>query len=446
MAAIDVREEIEHAPVGRYHVWLAWLVGLIVFFEGYDTFNAAYVIHYVRGPWQLSPSQSGFLVSSALIGFMLGALIQGKMSDRYGRRTTLIGALWIATLFSFATAILARSFFVFCALRLLTGIGLGTLLPVSVAYLNEFAPHRLKHRFATWGWGLGFSTGGIAASVVGVFLTPSLGWPILYYFASLSAVIAVTCHRSLPESPQFLAVRGRHAGIAGILSRVNPAQASRYHDPEAQFVIQEPGYHAGSLRRLFSPEYRRTTLAVWSAAFFVLFSIYGLTGWVPTVMMQRGETFAVSFGFGALLLGMNFFGTMACGTVIDRAGKAHWAMAAWWSAGALSVAALGFINLHAVNMVALAAAGFFILGGQGALNNTTASWYETEVRGTALGWMLGMGRLGGILGPVISGAIQEVYPGAHALFVAIALSALAGAVSVSLAGPRRASTGSATTA
>ena len=349
----------------------------------------------------------------------------------------MLAALWVATVCSLLTASSARSFLGFCSFRLLTGVGLGALLPVSVAYLNEFAPHRLAQRFATWGWGLGFSAGGVAASVVGVFLTPSLGWPILYYVASLSGVLAAVCHWALPESPQFLAVRGRTEGIADILARLNKAAAGRYRSPGVTFMMPEPGQSAGSLRLLLSARYRRTTIAVWSAAFCVLFSIYGLTGWVPTAMMQRGESFAASFAFGALVLAMNFFGTLACGTVIDRVGRAKWAMAGWWTAGALSVAVLGFVDAHGVNIASLAAAGFFVLGGQGALNNTTAAWYETEVRGTALGWMLGIGRLGGILGPVFTGWIQEAYPGAHALFVAIALAALGGAVAISQAGPHR---------
>lgn len=83
---------------------------MAVFFDGYDTFNPAYVIHYVMQPWHLLPSQAGFLVSSGLIGFMIGSLAQGKFSDRYGRRATLLAALWIATIFSFATAVFARSF------------------------------------------------------------------------------------------------------------------------------------------------------------------------------------------------------------------------------------------------------------------------------------------------------------------------------------------------
>lgn len=153
---IDVREEIATAPLGRYHGLVGVLIGLAVFFDGYDTFNAAYVIHYVMKPWHLAPSQAGFLVSSGLIGFMIGSLVQGKFSDRYGRRATLIGALWIATIFSLATATLANSFVTFCSLRLLTGLGLGALLPVGVTYMNEYSPRRFRNMFALWGWALGF--------------------------------------------------------------------------------------------------------------------------------------------------------------------------------------------------------------------------------------------------------------------------------------------------
>src|SRR5579864_6550590 len=120
---IDVREEIASAPIGGYHRFLALLIGMVVFFDGYDTFNPAYVIHYVAKPWHLAPGRAGWLVSSGLIGFMVGSVLQGKLSDRYGRRATLLGALWIVTVFSFATAALGYSFYSFCGFRLLTGLG-----------------------------------------------------------------------------------------------------------------------------------------------------------------------------------------------------------------------------------------------------------------------------------------------------------------------------------
>lgn len=427
---IDVREEIATAPLGRYHALIGILIGLAVFFDGYDTFNSAYVIHYVMRPWHLAPSQAGFLVSSGLIGFMIGSLVQGKFSDRYGRRATLIGALWIATLFSFATATLANSFLTFCVLRLLTGLGLGALLPVGVTYMNEYSPRRLRNMFALWGWAFGFGAGGVVASMIGIYLTPTLGWQALYYAASLSIILAIVCHVALPESLQYMAMRGHTKEIASVLARVNPAHSALYLANEAQFQFPEPSDQIASVSLLLSPHYRRRTIAVWTSAFCVLFGIFGLTGWVPTVMIQRGETFAASFGFGALIQGMAFVGSLLCGSIADRSHKPRIAMAIWWLGGAISLATLALINHHILNFVCVGMAGFCILGGQNVLNNFTASIYDTEVRGTGVGMMLGVGRLGGILGPYTTGLIQQATPGSIGLFTAIAVAVLLGAVAI----------------
>jgi MFS family permease len=433
---IDVRAEIANAPIGPYHRFLASLIGAVVFFDGYDTFNPAYVIHYVAKPWHLAPSQAGLLVSSGLIGFMIGALLQGKFSDRYGRRATLLGALWVATIFSFATAAFANSFLSFCGLRLLTGLGLGTLLPLGVTYVNEYAPRRLANTFSIWGWALGWAAGGIVAAAIGIYLTPSLGWQALYYAASLSIVLVLICHVTLPESLQFSAMRGNWQGIAEILCRLNPSQTSRYTAPGEIFTFPEPSDRPASVSLLLSPRYRRTSLSVWLSAFFILFAIFGLSGWIPTAMMQRGEGFATSFSFGALIQAMAFVGSLLCGHLADRGGKDREAMAVWWLGGAVSVGILVLVNMHVLNVICVGAAGFCILGGQNVLNNFTAASYDTEVRGTGVGMMLGVGRAGGILGPFITGLLQQHTPGTTGLFLAISAASLVGAIAIMFAIPR----------
>jgi AAHS family 4-hydroxybenzoate transporter-like MFS transporter len=433
---IDVREEIANAPVGRYHRFLALLIGMVVFFDGYDTFNPAYVIHYVMKPWHLSAGLAGWLVSSGLIGFMIGSLRQGKFSDRYGRRATLLVALWIVTIFSFATATLGRSFYTFCGLRFLTGLGMGALLPLGVTYVNEYAPRRMANTFSIWGWALGWATGGIVAAAIGVYLTPVFGWEALYYAASLSIVLVLVCHAALPESLQFSAMRGNWQGITQVLCRLNPSQAARYTAPGEKFMFPEPSDRPASVSLLLSPRYRRTTLSVWVSAFFILFGIWGLSGWVPTAMMQRGEGFAASFSFGALIQAMAFIGSLLCGYIADRGGKDRLAMATWWFGGAISVGMLVLFNIHVLNIICVGAAGFCILGGQNVLNNFTAASYDTEVRGTAVGMMLGVGRAGGILGPFITGLLQQHTPGTAGLFVAIGAASLIGGIAIVFSSPR----------
>jgi len=299
-------------------------------------FNAAYVIHYVMKPWHLAPSQAGLLLSSGTIGTMIGALIQGKFSDRFGRRATLLAALWSNTIFSFATAVFAHSFLTFFALRVATGIGVGALLPVGVTYMNEYSPRRFLNTFSLWGWALGFSAGGVAASAVGIFLTPILGWQALFYAASLSVVLALVCHVVLPESLQYAAMRGRMQDIAKILGRLNPANSARYNSPGAEFIFPEPNDQLASVSLLLSPRYRRVTLALWAASFCVLFAVVDLNGWVPSVMIQRGETFATGFAFGALVQVMGFIGSLVCGYISDRYHSARQAMAVWLLGGALA--------------------------------------------------------------------------------------------------------------
>src|ERR1700690_1584899 len=107
---VDIHQEPEGAAVPPLHMTLGVLITLITLFDGYDTFNPAYVIQYVRQPWGLLPSQAGFLVSSGLIGFLFGAMGHGMVADRYGRRKTLLAGLWIVNILTLLTAIFATSF------------------------------------------------------------------------------------------------------------------------------------------------------------------------------------------------------------------------------------------------------------------------------------------------------------------------------------------------
>src|SRR5437016_3913719 len=226
--AIDVHEELAEAKVSGFHVWLGLIMGLLTLFDGYDTFNPAYVIHYVVGPWGLKGGQAGLLISSGLVGFLVGAAVHGIIADRFGRRGTLLGGLWITSIFTLLTALLADSFVSFCVLRLLTGLGLGVLLPLATTYINELAPRRIANTFALWGVGLGWAAGGTLAGVVGVFATPTLGWQSLYWIGSLSFLLLPFMHWMLPESPKFLAIQGRASEIREMLAKLRPERADIY--------------------------------------------------------------------------------------------------------------------------------------------------------------------------------------------------------------------------
>lgn len=429
---LDVHEELAEARIGPLHRSLGIMVALMTLFDGYDTFNPAYVIHYVAGPWGLTPGQSGFLVSSGLVGFLIGAAGHGPLADRFGRRGALLAGLWLVNLFTPLTPVLGQSFAPFCLVRVLTGVGLGTLLPLAATYVNELAPRRVSNAFSLWGVALGWSVGGTLAGLVGVFLTPRFGWPVLYWAGSLSIPLTLVLHAILPESPRYLAARGRTESLRALLSRLRPERAALY--ATAELRLPQVRSVGNTLAALLTPRYRRTSLTIWLTAFLSLFCIFGLTGWIPTVMMRRGETFAVSFGFGALMQVTSFLGGLALAVLVDRAPRrAPVLLAAWWGLGGVAVLALVAFDGHVVDIVAVAGAGFLIIGAQHVLNNVTAAAYETPVRASAVGMELGVGRVGAILGPFAAGLVQGGTGGPGAVFWMIGGASLAaGAAAASL--------------
>jgi MFS transporter, AAHS family, 4-hydroxybenzoate transporter len=435
-ARLDVHEELAEAKVGPLHRSLGALIALMTVFDGYDTFNPAYVIHYVARPWGLSPGQAGFLISSGLIGFLVGAAGHGMVADRLGRRGTLLAGLWIVNVFTVLTPLLGHGFAAFCGLRILTGVGLGTLLPLAATYINELAPRRVSNAFSLWGVALGWSVGGTLAGLVGVFLTPRFGWEALYWVGALSVPLTFLMQWKLPESPKFLAASGQIEELKWLLTWLRPERAAIYAD--AGLRLPQAPEVGNPVAALLTPRYRRASLTIWVTSFLSLFCIYGLTGWIPTVMMGRGETFAASFGFGALLQIMSFVGGLVLAMLADRREAASTGLlAAWWGLGGLSVLTLIFFGGHAVNLACVAAAGFLIVGAQHVLNNFTAGTYDTTVRASGVGMELGVGRAGAILGPFVAGLLQGATGGPDAMFWTIGGAALVASAAIASLGVRR---------
>lgn len=433
---IDVRAELDEAPLGRFHWFLVALVFVAIFFDGYDILAPSYVIHFVGKAWGLSPSEQGFLVSAGLIGVAIGAVSHGVIADRVGRRPTLIGGLLISGVFSLVTALMANSFGSFVTLRLVTGLGLGVVMPLGTAYINEYLPNASRFRLATLA-AAGFSLGGVGASVIGILFSQQHGWQVLFYVGSAAAVVGLLFIAVFPESSEYLVAHGRAAEAAQLLARLRPDRAERYRD--ARFAEIRPAGRRSRgdwlipLRRPFLV----STIALWISSFLLLFVNYGLSAWTPNLMVARGDGFALGFGFGAALHSVPFVGGIVCAYVADRWLGRRGGLALWCALGALVTLSMVVTYQPILNIIAIAAAGFFLIGGQFMLNNTCAMTYPVFARGTGLGYMLGVGRFGAILGPYIGGALLGAFGTPDVLFIAAAAAgALTMACAVFITGSR----------
>lgn len=414
--SLDLQHAIEEMPLGRQHGLIVTLLALATLFDGYNVYVPAYVIPYALGAWRLSPSAAGLLVSSGLIGFMLGSLANGALADRIGRKPVLVGSLLFAALGNLLTAAWVGSYAQFLIARLLTGLGLGMILPVSVTLLSEVAPRRTGNVLLGWVMA-GWSIGGTAAALTAIALTPAYGWRALFVVGALAAPLAALVAALLPESPHFLALNGKRSALRAVLAGLASNGGERY--AACDFASPGDASRRGSFLRLLAPDLRAGTLIVWACSALSLFTIFGLSSWIPQIMLERGAAVSASFGLGAWLQFAAVLGGLGCGWLADRAGRDR-TLAASWLLGAAALAGLALVTRPATDLTFLAVAGFCIFGAQPVLNNCTAALYATEIRSTGVGAQLGVGRFGAILGPYIGGWLQQLFPGATALLLTMA--------------------------
>ena len=440
--AISPGDEVRQATFRSFHFRFAVLVTLIMFFDGYDLFNAAYVIPLILRSWRPSHEMIGVMLSSGLVGLSIGSLLQGPLSDRFGRRKTLLLALWLLTATTLVLATLVHGPWSFALARLAMGAALGMVTPLVLTSVNEWAPARYANTFATWLFQLGFSLGGISAGLFGLLLTPHFGWRSLYVVGGLSLPVALLATWAFPESVQYLMQKGRLDAVREALCKLRPERAERYR--AAELISSHHARRVGSFRELLAPRYRRATLVVWIVGFFSLFCIQGLTGWLPTLVVSSGKAVSSALEYGTIVMIASTFGGIGMGWTADRMRSRIGAMSVGYVLAAFSMLGVG-IALRAqwsgITLV-VAAAGFFIFGAQAVLNNYEAMSYHAEVRGTAMGMAFGISRVGGMLGPIAVGTVTSLLPGSLPIFGLFCVALLLAALLIQL-GPQEIGTGDA---
>ena len=229
----------------------------------------------------------------------------------------------------------------------------------------------------------------------------------------------------LPESVRFLALSGRAQDrIAQLLRLVNPKAAFA---PSTQFVVHEPELSGIPVLHLFRGGRTLVTLLLWVVFFMSLLDIYFLSNWLPTVLNDLGASVSMVALIGSMLQIGGVVGTFALGSIIDR--FSFRALTLVYFIGVFAVGGIGQLG-HSVVLVSLAifVAGFCVVGGQIAANALAAAFYPTSVRSTGVGWALGVGRVGSIVGPLVGGVLLSLKWSTAEVFICAAAAALCAAL------------------
>jgi AAHS family 4-hydroxybenzoate transporter-like MFS transporter len=299
-------------------------------------------------------------------------------------------------------------------------------MPNAVAMTSEFSPHRRRATMVMIMF-CGFSVGAALGGLLAAALIPHYGWRSVFIVGGLAPLLlAPVLVWRLPESVRFLALGGRaQERVAELLGRINPKAAPAVSG--TQFVVHEPRLAGLPVVHLFSEGRTLPTLLLWIVFFMSLLDLYFLANWLPTVLNDLGASVSAAAIIGSMLQVGGVVGTFALGSVVDR--FSFRALALVYFVAVFAVGAIGQLG-HSVVLVTFAifAAGFCIVGGQIAANALAANFYPTSVRATGVGWALGIGRVGSIIGPLVGGALMTAKWSTAELFMTAASAALCAAL------------------
>jgi AAHS family 4-hydroxybenzoate transporter-like MFS transporter len=423
-APVDVAEFIDQQPVGRFQLKLLSLCAAVLFLDGFDTQAIGYVAPALAKEWGLTRAALGPVFSAGLFGLMIGALLFGPLADRVGRKKIIIFSTLAFGIGAFVTAFV-HDVSALLAIRFLTGLGLGGAMPNAVAMTSEFNPRRRRATMVMIMF-CGFSVGAALGGLLAAALIPQFGWRSVFVVGGVAPLLlAPILALSLPESVRFLALTGRSDDrVSGLLGFINPKAAFARG---TQFVMHEPHLPGIPVLHLFRQGRTLVTLLLWVVFFMSLLDIYFLANWLPTVLNDLGSSVSASAAIGSMLQVGGVVGTFALGSIIDR--FSFRALALVYFIAVFAVGAIGQFG-HSIILVTVAifAAGFCVIGGQIAANALAAAFYPTSVRATGVGWALGIGRIGSIVGPLVGGMLMTMKWSTASVFMAAAAAALCAAL------------------
>lgn len=424
MKSINVARAVDDSKFNRFHGLVVFWCAFIIVFDGYDLVVYGSIVSTLMEEWNLTSVQAGTLGSYALIGMMFGAFIFAPLADNIGRKNVIICCV---VLFSFFTGLIAFSNgpTEFGIYRFIAGLGLGGAFPVTVALVTEYAPRVMKNRLVTLML-CGYGIGGILASGLAIYLIPAAGWKAMFLVGAIPLLAVPFLYKQLPESMGFLMAKNNKKKIGEVLAKIDSSYSPRDEDI---YDIELPAKKGIPVKRLFENGRMVSTFLFWFNFFLCLLITYGLGTWLPKLMSEAGYAFGSSLKFLLVLNLGGIVGSIMGGWWADR-WNTRYVLTIFFTLNAISLTIMGMLPHVSILYVLVGIAGATSIGSQIVLYSFASQFYPTEVRSTGVGWASGVGRVGGIIGPVVGGALLALNLNFSQNFMLLAVPGLLAAIAV----------------
>jgi AAHS family 4-hydroxybenzoate transporter-like MFS transporter len=385
---------IEREWLSRRSAAIVGLGLLIIMVDGFDLQSIGFVVPEIARAWGLPLSAFGPVFGAGVAGTIPGAMLAGPLAARIGARRLLAIALAVFGAGTLATA-LVTDVGTLVAMRFVVGIGLGAAVPLVMTFVANEAPQRWRATMVVATL-CGQPAGAILGSMLCGVLIPKFGWQSAFLLGGAAPLLLIPLLRILPAR-----------GVAGATTRAEVE---------------------GRVSDLVSLRWRATTLALWSATFMSVLTLYLVINWLPGIVRDEGHGLQTSILAIGLFNGGAVAGALLLAWLVDRIG-AFRVMPAAFGLGALALAALSPARADlSYFYLAAIVAGLCSGGAAAALGAVAIACYPLSLRTTGTGWTMGVGRLGAVVGPLGIGLALSLGLAGHRLFLVAGMTSLAAAL------------------
>lgn len=430
---IDVGSQLDALPVGRMHRKIVVAIGLGLFFEVYEIFLSSSIATALKTQYHLGGTTLQLLMASSFLGMFIGAAAFGRIADRIGRKKAfLLNLVWFSVCSLLAAVAPTPALLV--AARFLAGIGIGAEYPVADSYLSDVLPKAHRGRLAAWAYTCSFlavpALGFLALGLSGRTVFGIDGWRVLLLVGAAGALAVLVMRRGLPESPRWLAARGRTVEAQAALDSLAAGSGVR----TVPVSVDPTPVDVNPVARLRKPPYRArlAMLAVFHA--FQPFGYYGFGTLAGLVLLARGYDVSASLLFTAVSFFGYPLGSLISIPLLGRVERKYLVAA---SAAAMALCGIAFATVSSPALII--AFGVLTTTAANVFSNVyhvyQAEIFPSDVRATAVGWTYSLSRLSSAAMPFVLIPVLDAY-GAEPMF-AVVVVAMVVAIAVLMPwGPR----------
>ncbi|GEB33365.1 MULTISPECIES: MFS transporter [Brevibacillus] len=399
--SVPVGALFENMPVTSQH----WQAGLVLFFsfviESWEMMIVILASASIGGEFQLDGTQIGSLIGSIYLGMIPGCLLWGKLVDKIGRKQSMIISFGLYGIISLISAF-SLTYEMLWWTRFLSGVALSGVLVATFPYFEELLPMKVRGKAAVYlasGWPVGY-----LLAIGTTYLFMELGWRWIIGVSSLAGLWFLAIAAFVPESPYWLAGKGRHSEAKEVIDKLSKGTMQKEIN-SVELAVEN--VKTGSFLEIFSGQFRRSTILQLVINFSFSWGYWGLSSWMPALLAKKGLSAPEGMGFMAISALFMFPGYMVSSYLTGKYGRKK-VMALFVFFAAIS--GFGFANANTLQEMYIwnFALSFFSLGAWGVWDTWMAELYPTEVRGVSYSVGMTGQRVANAIAPSVIGAMLAI--------------------------------------